>query len=60
MQNALLSCIPPLPLHPDVYKFALAQLADGAQLMDIQARNRDMLKSGEYGEILKNGHDWKH
>jgi hypothetical protein len=59
-KDAVLLRIPPLPLHPYVYQVALAQLADGISLTDIQEKNRVWVKSGGDGNIPKNGRDWKH
>jgi hypothetical protein len=48
-KEALLARIPALPLHPKVFQIAILQLADGASITDIQARNRALIKSGGYG-----------
>ncbi|KIJ32258.1 hypothetical protein M422DRAFT_265912 [Sphaerobolus stellatus SS14] len=47
---AVLKRMPQIPLHPSVYKVALAQLKDGASLSAIQAKNRDLFHSRGYLE----------
>ncbi|KAJ7046892.1 hypothetical protein C8F04DRAFT_1308458 [Mycena alexandri] len=57
---ALMARIPPLPLHPTVYRQALTLLASGVSLTDIQQRNQEWVKAGGDGLIPKHGRDWKH
>ncbi|KAJ7633904.1 hypothetical protein DFH06DRAFT_1272396 [Mycena polygramma] len=59
-KKALMTRIPPLPLHPAVFRSALTQLANGVSLTDIQQRNQDWVKAGGEGLIPAHGRDWKH
>ncbi|CDO76392.1 hypothetical protein BN946_scf184937.g6 [Trametes cinnabarina] len=47
-REAFLTRIPPMPLHPSVFEVALAQLHDGANLSDIQDKNRQMFRNCAY------------
>ncbi|KAI0711901.1 hypothetical protein C8T65DRAFT_727049, partial [Cerioporus squamosus] len=47
-KDAFLTRIPPIPLHQSVYEVALKQLEAGAQLADIQEKNRQMFRDRKY------------
>ncbi|KIJ42266.1 hypothetical protein M422DRAFT_780066 [Sphaerobolus stellatus SS14] len=47
-KKAVLSRIPPIPVHPSVYVVALKQLHEGASLTAIQARNRELFCTNGY------------
>ncbi|KIJ36149.1 hypothetical protein M422DRAFT_261476 [Sphaerobolus stellatus SS14] len=47
-KKAVLSWIPPIPVHPSVYVAALKQLHEGASLTAIQARNRELFRTNGY------------
>jgi len=55
---AVLQRIPSLPLYPDVFRVALAQMTSGVPLSSIQANNRSWVMSGGGGTIPKHGKDW--
>ncbi|KIJ24387.1 hypothetical protein M422DRAFT_274848 [Sphaerobolus stellatus SS14] len=40
--------MPPIPVHPSVYAVALKQLHEGASLMAIHARNRELFRTNGY------------
>ncbi|KAF5309298.1 hypothetical protein D9611_015003 [Ephemerocybe angulata] len=40
--------LPNIPLHPDVYRVALQQLTDGANITSVQSKNRQMLSDRAY------------
>lgn len=58
-KRALLTRIPAQPLHESVFRVALAQLAEGASLGDIQKRNRTLIKTKGYPEMPSNPREWK-
>ncbi|KIJ34487.1 hypothetical protein M422DRAFT_263455 [Sphaerobolus stellatus SS14] len=47
-KQAVISRMPPIPLHPSVYSVALKQLHEGASLTAIQARNRELFRAQAY------------
>ncbi|KAK0430582.1 hypothetical protein EV421DRAFT_1933778 [Armillaria borealis] len=58
-REALLTCIPPFPIHPDVFKLALAQMAGSVSLNEIQKKNRLMIRSLGYPGMQENPHEWR-
>ncbi|KAF9030850.1 hypothetical protein BDZ89DRAFT_1112078 [Hymenopellis radicata] len=57
---AVFTRIPPVPIHPAVYRVALAQLAQGVPMKDVREANQRLVQSHGYPEMPRDPRDWKH
>ncbi|KAJ3780380.1 hypothetical protein GGU10DRAFT_279500 [Lentinula aff. detonsa] len=60
-KDALMTCIPKLPLHLTVFQVALDQLLSGVHsFSELQKTNQQMIKTNAYPDKPQRVEDWRH